>query len=126
MSVARSKSRDARRLADIRQIATALEMYKDTNGDYPSANSIGNPWNADSFNYNAWISLNQYLSRYFENGVMPKDPKNDSSYSYRYEITPDHSLATLTYSLENDNPNLLDTPSFYSNSVRYYIKAMYR
>lgn len=32
---ARMKARDARRIADLRQIATALEFYYDTNGQYP-------------------------------------------------------------------------------------------
>ncbi len=36
---ARQKSRDAKRLADVRQIATALELYFDTNGGYPTTAS---------------------------------------------------------------------------------------
>lgn len=36
LSTARAKSRDARRIADLRQIQTALEMYFDTNNVYPS------------------------------------------------------------------------------------------
>ena len=32
---ARAKARDARRIADLRQIATALEFYYDANGQYP-------------------------------------------------------------------------------------------
>ena len=32
---ARTKSRDARRVADVKQIATALELYYNDNGNYP-------------------------------------------------------------------------------------------
>jgi prepilin-type N-terminal cleavage/methylation domain-containing protein len=35
MSSVRSKARDTKRLADMRQIMTALELYKDTNSYYP-------------------------------------------------------------------------------------------
>jgi prepilin-type N-terminal cleavage/methylation domain-containing protein len=38
---ARQKSRDARRISDIKQIRIALELYYDVNGQYPAA--IGGP-----------------------------------------------------------------------------------
>jgi type II secretion system protein G len=37
LNSARAKSRDARRLSDIRQIMTALEIYYNDNGAYPDA-----------------------------------------------------------------------------------------
>src|SRR6185436_6627791 len=39
LNSARAKSRDARRLADIRQVMTALELYYNDNGGYPDAAS---------------------------------------------------------------------------------------
>lgn len=36
LNSARSKSRDARRLADVRQLQTALELFYNDNGSYPS------------------------------------------------------------------------------------------
>lgn len=42
LSNASKKARDARRLADLKQIQTALEMYKDQNGQYPD-NSDADP-----------------------------------------------------------------------------------
>ena len=36
LNSARQKSRDAKRVADVRQIATALELYLDTNSGYPT------------------------------------------------------------------------------------------
>ncbi len=38
---ARSKARDARRIQDIKQLMTALELYYDTNGRYPRSTSCG-------------------------------------------------------------------------------------
>lgn len=37
LNSARSKSRDARRLADVRQVQTALELYYNDNNGYPTA-----------------------------------------------------------------------------------------
>src|SRR3989344_2966865 len=37
LNTARRKSRDARRLADIKQIQVALELYFDAKGEYPDA-----------------------------------------------------------------------------------------
>ena len=37
LNSARRKSRDARRVADIKQIQLALELYFDANGEYPDA-----------------------------------------------------------------------------------------
>ncbi|PIQ91402.1 MAG: type II secretion system protein GspG [Parcubacteria group bacterium CG11_big_fil_rev_8_21_14_0_20_39_22] len=36
LNTARQKARDARRIADIKQIQTALELYFDSEGNYPS------------------------------------------------------------------------------------------
>jgi type II secretion system protein G len=38
---ARSKARDARRLSDIKQIQTALELYYNEAGQYPTAATLG-------------------------------------------------------------------------------------
>ncbi len=39
LNSARAKSRDAKRLADMRQLSTALELYYNDNGGYPAAAS---------------------------------------------------------------------------------------
>jgi len=45
LNQARARARDAKRVADVKQIQTALEMYYNDVGDYPAAGSItnGNP-----------------------------------------------------------------------------------
>ena len=39
LNSARSKSRDARRIADVRQVMTALELFYNDNGGYPAVTS---------------------------------------------------------------------------------------
>lgn len=41
LNSAREKARDARRAADIRQVKLALELYRDTNGNYPPQTGSG-------------------------------------------------------------------------------------
>jgi type II secretion system protein G len=41
LNSARLKSRDARRLADVRQVMTALELYYNDNGAYPTVTGSG-------------------------------------------------------------------------------------
>jgi len=43
LNSARAKSRDARRLADVRQVMTSLELYYNDNGGYPDANASNVP-----------------------------------------------------------------------------------
>lgn len=40
LSSARSKARDARRMSDIKQIQTALELYFSDNGEYPAGTGL--------------------------------------------------------------------------------------
>lgn len=61
LSSARKKGRDSRRLADIKQLQLALELYYDANTAYPTALSSLAP------NYIA---------------VVPTDPQTASAYSY--------------------------------------------
>ncbi len=65
LNSARQKARDARRIADIKQIQLALELYADSNsGSYPTALS-------------ALVTGNQMP-------VEPKDPSNSAT-SYNYQ-----------------------------------------
>lgn len=58
---ARQKSRDAKRVADVKQLQLALELYFDANGSYPSALS------ALATNYIA---------------AIPSDPLGGTAYAY--------------------------------------------
>jgi general secretion pathway protein G len=43
LNSARARSRDAKRISDVRQIQTALEMYYNDNNDYPSTTTSLTP-----------------------------------------------------------------------------------
>ena len=43
LNSARAKSRDARRVSDVKQIQTALELYYNDNGQYPASTSSLKP-----------------------------------------------------------------------------------
>jgi type II secretion system protein G len=83
LNSARTKARDARRIADLRQIQIALELYYDANNKYP----IVSNWiySTDS----SWNTLQTALTPYIAS--LPKDPINNTAgpwttgnYSYSY------------------------------------------
>lgn len=59
---ARQKSRDAKRIADIKQLQLALELFYDSNGTYPSTTPQ--------------LSAGGYIA------VIPSDPVGQVAYSY--------------------------------------------
>jgi prepilin-type N-terminal cleavage/methylation domain-containing protein len=61
---ARKKGRDARRIADLKQIQLALELSYDANGVYPDALTVGS------------LVTPGYIS------VVPSDPSNQQVYTY--------------------------------------------
>jgi hypothetical protein len=60
---AREKARDARRIADMRQIQIALELYYDKKGFYPTSLAVLAP---------------EFMA------AIPKDPQTQKSYVYKY------------------------------------------
>jgi len=74
---ARLKARDARRIADFRQLQTALAFYFDKYGRYPNETPVAtNPW-SDNFNNMA----QQLVTEGFLSSV-PRDPLSATGYSY--------------------------------------------
>jgi general secretion pathway protein G len=72
------QGRDARRLSDLRETQTALELYYNQNGDYPAASSWGPQTTAGTLSYilvNAGIGVSQ----------VPNDPTNGKTYYYSQE-----------------------------------------
>jgi type II secretion system protein G len=85
MNSARTKARDARRLADIKQFQTALEFYYNDNGSYP----ISGWADAKNSSYvSRWTALETTMSNQIP--ALPLDPKGvsttsvTSGYSYSY------------------------------------------
>ncbi len=70
LNSARKKGRDARRVADVKQIQLALEMYFDTHGEYPVGTSVAGL---------TILKTDKYLA------AIPRDPL--SAWSYFYQST---------------------------------------
>lgn len=85
----RQRGRDARRKSDLRQIQSALEIYRSDNGSYPAALYPTSCPTSGSLTYNSVT----YMSK------IPCDPSTSANYAY--------SSTGLTYTiyacLENTN-----------------------
>lgn len=94
LNSARVKGRDARRVADLRQLQTALGFYYDKFGKYPGENwgcdsSIGAqaggcPISSPQPTWNTSSDLQSLVSGGFIPS-LPIDPINNTSYYYYYE-----------------------------------------
>lgn len=77
LNSARAKARDTRRIEDLRQIRTALELFYDDYGYYPQS---GCGWDCNgyrlSYNNTSWNDLAADLQPYMSK--LPVDPINSS------------------------------------------------
>ncbi|HEY4502424.1 MAG TPA: prepilin-type N-terminal cleavage/methylation domain-containing protein [Candidatus Paceibacterota bacterium] len=71
LNTAREKSRDARRISDIKQLQLALELYFDTNSEYPPAAVA-----ADASTALADLVTDGYIAS------IPTDPVGGAEYQY--------------------------------------------
>jgi len=86
LNTARSKSRDARRVADLKQVQLALELYNNDNSKYPLQGVYGNLSGISATLVPTYIS------------ALPSDPctYTYSTYTYNYaSLTGSGSTATL-------------------------------
>lgn len=111
LNSARQKSRDARRIGDIKQMQLAMEMYYDSNSSYP----------ADI----ATLVSSGFIP------VAPTDPQTGTSTTYVYAVSADGSDYVLRSTLETahsvlggdidgaadsaftGSPDCSDTPNYY-------------
>ncbi len=80
LNSARQKGRDARRIADIKQLQLALELYYDANGEYPATVATST------------LVQNGYIA------AIPSDPQTGDAYEYaglNTGCTSYHLAATL-------------------------------
>ncbi len=82
---ARIKSRDAKRLADMKQIVTALALYYDKNNDYPITDHDGcGGWDIGNQDYSF---MTDKLTGFMQN--VPVDPTaTGTCHGYRYYRYP--------------------------------------
>jgi type II secretion system protein G len=119
LNSARSKARDAKRVADLREIQAALELYYSDNGQYPqtgcdSTGYSGHCWNT--------FIPQQYIAQ------MPMDPLNVlGSYGYYYSSST-KPCGTCCYTVTNSVSDYvlftrLENPSVIPNSCSGTIGA---
>lgn len=120
----RQRARDAQRKSDIRQIQSALELYRSDTGSYPAAggtnslNSVACP-TPSSFTYSGATYMQQ----------IPCDPLGNTYYnagSYYYAIGNGGATYTLAACLENTADT--DVSSSFTGdsscvSGKYYVKT---
>ncbi|MEO8065841.1 MAG: prepilin-type N-terminal cleavage/methylation domain-containing protein [Candidatus Doudnabacteria bacterium] len=86
LGTARAKSRDAKRRADLAQLATALEVYYDSNNSYPSSGGVywGNCSGYGSHGITGATGWIPNLAPTYV-GILPLDPKpTGTGYCYLY------------------------------------------
>lgn len=84
LNAARSRSRDAVRKADMKNIETALRLYYNDNGSYPASVPWGAEWSTSTATYMK---------------TVPQDPLPGQTYSYILDSLNDSF--TLSTCLEN-------------------------
>ena len=96
LNSARAKARDARRIADFKEVSKALFFYYDKFGNYPNPTAVGSgPW-TDNFNSVA----QQLVTAGFLAGI-PKDPSSSvTGYAY-YKYSDPAVGALLVTALES-------------------------
>lgn len=122
---ARVKARDAVRKGDMAQIRTALNIYYDDYGYYPTNSTCENNWDEDLDDYGATADTNGSGCYNILDGLLvsisrpyisklPVDPKNqtnnsatDNTYLYRYVTNPGGKEYALVYTLESGGEQLI-------------------
>ena len=74
---ARKKSRDVKRLADLKQIITALDLYYDKYGQYPSTTD-SDCLGYDTSNMNSAANPNAFINNLVTGGIVSASPGDPS------------------------------------------------
>lgn len=102
MNTARIKARDIKRIADLRQVSLALEIYHDTNGTYPGVTGCSNA---------NWDTMAAVLETAGQITAVPDDPVNagDNVYMYGTDSATNAQGYALRAYLEDSNNPILNT-----------------
>lgn len=137
VSNVRADARDARRISDLRQLQTALQLYAEDNGGlYPSTGSISTVYMDPGCTQSVssphqktpnWIP--GLTTKYI--GVLPRDPKPISGGCYMYSSNGQKFLLTAYATIENtSNGGKLDSnfgyrETNYMNAPACYYSVSY-
>lgn len=103
----RQRARDGQRKSDLRQIQSALEMYRADQGNYPTSSLVNCPVSAPTYFGNEPTCNVTYMQK------VPVDPLNTGKYIYTY------SSGGTTYSLYSCLENTNDLQKDPSNNSTY-------
>lgn len=95
LTSAQQKARDAKRIADIKQLQNAVELYYSDNTAYPISSAATN---------DTWTEFGSTLSTYLTN--MPQDPENSGSKTYTYGTDSSGTEYFIAAELEATNDAL--------------------
>lgn len=98
LNTARGKARDTKRIGDITQIRTAVELFYDECGLYPQDV------------YAAGTDCAGGVGKFMASGAVPKDPSTQAPYGYGKNANP-ATKYQISAELENQNANALGTDS---------------
>lgn len=119
LNSARGKARDARRLADMRQMQTAFELYYDDNNAYPPNPNGPACGTCMEGGWNNGAVLAGYIP------AISKDPLYTGANGYRYALGPSSQSYTMLVRLEKNTNwcNISTSPGYsawnYSNGSTY-------
>jgi prepilin-type N-terminal cleavage/methylation domain-containing protein len=82
---AQQKSRDAKRVADLRTLQTAIELYKQKYGQYPEGCKGAGVWSGQAGTNHACATGNQYIIGHIDT----TDWDNDGNRTERFSFAPD-------------------------------------
>lgn len=104
LNSARAKSRDARRVSDLHEMRTALELYHTANGSYPVVSRWATSEVTDYDSGSGWAALQTALSPYMQR--LPGDPSPSGTSgpwhheNYHYAYGSDGTVYDLVAQLE--------------------------
>lgn len=100
LSSARQKSRDAKRIADVKQLETALEMYFADNNAYPIATTVITLGGTSSKSLcsGGFVATGCTTTIYM--GLVPSAPTPPTGNVYTYVSDTNGSTFTITFTLE--------------------------
>lgn len=117
----RAQSRDSRRIADLKVIASAVEIYFAQYKTYPVAGC----W-ASSQGGTQWIVFRDPTTnadvtpQYISGGVVPRDPRNTGTWKYEYCAPEGANPYHLRAYLETDHSELKNDTIQGNNAQRIY------
>lgn len=95
LGVARAKARDAKRIADISQLRTAVELFFDDNGGrYPIGSGV---------NTQLQVTGVESIAAYLSSPATPKDPLTQIGYPYAWDTVTSPRRFHLWTDLERYN-----------------------